>query len=137
MQTTSKIFVSCLLCLALVLVSGCGGGPHPSALVGEWEIDNPTPGDCSLFLGVNGEAQCLSRYTNSRIALLYGDGDLNSIDDSDDFQGTWKVKNDRLHIVGTDVSVVLEYTISESTSESTLTITNTDGRSWTFTQKKR
>ena len=30
MQTTSKIFVSCLFCLALVLVSGCIGTPSMS-----------------------------------------------------------------------------------------------------------
>ena len=43
MQTTSKLiivsklFTPFLLCLALLLVSGCGGGQHPSALAVKWD----------------------------------------------------------------------------------------------------
>ena len=45
METTSKLckpigkhFISSLLCLALLLVSGCGSSEHPSALVGKWKL---------------------------------------------------------------------------------------------------
>jgi hypothetical protein len=116
MQTTIRIFqrtsivnvlILCLFCLALFLVSGCGGGS--SALVGRWELeksDGPSVNSLDFFKDGTGAADNISL--------------------------TWTTDGNRLKITRFGHVDIEDYKISGST----LTLTTNSGRKSTFKKKK-
>ena len=103
MQTTFKLLFSCLLCLTLPLLIGCGGSAsHPSALVGIWVEENG----------------------NGAIELLRdGSGITDGI-----YAITWKADSRRLYITTAyQQTMVSNYSVSQTTL-----ITRGDGEVVTF-----
>ena len=79
MQTTFKLFLSCLLCLSLTLLSGCGGGA--SGLVGKWELEDVENGTLPFNLARD-------------LEFFSGGGGFMS-----DTQTEWSLEGNRLTIV--------------------------------------
>ena len=105
MQTTFKLFLSCLVCLALPLLNGCNNAPSTgevssvdgdsSTIVGKWEVDAE---DKSV--------------AQSRLEFL-DDGTL-IVDDNRAETGTWELENGKLLLTphGGIGVIQLDYEIS-------------------------
>jgi type II secretory pathway pseudopilin PulG len=109
MQTTFKIFISCLFCLALLLVNGCGS--QSSSLVGKWEVDTE-----SVFV-------YRKEFFRDGTGVAFSDNTGRGTDFS------WKTEDDRVvltfHHGMYDATAILDYKISGTT----LTLTYDGGYS--------
>ncbi|MCL2646425.1 MAG: hypothetical protein FWD61_05380 [Phycisphaerales bacterium] len=109
MQTTFKpssqivnvpnIFMLCLFCLAPTLLSGCGDqsgnqGPHPSALIGKWSLEEVKP----LHGGYEYDNQYILKETVLEL-LKDGAGTIGGD------RISWKVESGRLEFKHVDYSV--------------------------------
>jgi len=122
MQTTFKLFFSFMLCLGLILVSGCGSSDsaHPSGFVGKWETN----------YGVNLE--------------LLKDGTVLRTSNIGTKTGTWKVENERLYLMdpsGTNsFSGAWSYGFADpppsSGWEQSLLLTDDDGNTTRYTRQR-
>jgi len=117
----SKLFVSFLLCFALLLVSGCEGqgsssgsgndSAHPSALVGKWKLEEQNPKYIS-------EIELLSDGTAIAVGVAM----------------TWRVEDGRMYIIHPmgQRAGSTRYEVSGST----LTLTHEDGSIATYTKQR-
>jgi len=117
MKTTSELsrvvnslLVSCLFCLALSLLSGCGSGS--SALVGKWSIEPGQP-----TRGVIEDMELLKDGTGIM----------------DDMGVTWKTESGRFYYTASLGAGACNYKISGAT----LTLTNDRGQSTTYKKRKK
>jgi hypothetical protein len=108
MQTTCKFFFSCLLCLGLLLASGCGGRDAPSGESGSTSTAAGSSQHPSEFVG-----KWEDNFFYGRFMELFEDGSGTNRN-LDRF--TWKVENGRFHMsYGPGATGVFDYTISGST----------------------
>jgi hypothetical protein len=116
-----NILISCLFCLALTLLSGCGskgtssspssGGRIDSALVGRWEIEEGQPTD-----GIIEDMELLKDGTGI----------------VDEMGVTWKIESGRLYLTSPVIAGAFDYKISGGS----LTLTGNDGQKTTYKKKK-
>jgi len=114
---TGNIFISCFLCLSLLLLNGCGGVPSADS-VPSVDSASSTVDDLSAIVGkweVDAEDKSVAQ---SRMEFL--DDGILIVDDDRTQTETWRLENNKLILTlpespGSPGIIQLDYEISGST----------------------